>query len=449
MSTFVYSWKETPGNAASITIPWGDRRPYRGNTLLACILVQNRGNPQATPELQDPAGWKHVKTVVGDFTFAVYQRKATGNEPDAGYTWTWVDNTVERPIGIIVEIDRASNSDAIKLYLDNIDNVEGSSATQDVGSIPEETLGRVLVVGLAGEGDGWNPDNIQHPEDFEIIDGVADVQGGNDGAIVFAQMNANEFAPIDPQWSSLEAAQGATYGFSIVYEDPDTALVPVATSAKRKVGTIRRDVGFSLQVITPPANPLFTLDEMRAWLRLDLCPGETEHEDDALLTLICNSVVSELDGVTGWLGRALQAQSIRMLLDDFPQGAKPIALPLTSEQITGGNPLVVIRYVATDGTVTDFPEVGVIATNDPVLVAPQYGYCWPATRTQPRAVEVVYAAGYVVIPEMVKTYAKLRAGQLYEHRELVLAGTTIQPVPFLVNMLDNIRAQWFDPREQG
>jgi hypothetical protein len=66
-------------------------------------------------------------------------------------------------------------------------------------------------------------------------------------------------------------------------------------------------------------------------------------------------------------------------------------------------------------------------------------------RCQPGAVEILYDAGYESIPEMIRAYAKVRLGQLYEFRELVVAGVSIAPVPYLLDSLENFRARRYSP----
>jgi uncharacterized phiE125 gp8 family phage protein len=193
----------------------------------------------------------------------------------------------------------------------------------------------------------------------------------------------------------------------------------------------------------PPVIALMTLAEARSHLRLDACDGT--HPDDALVTLLIAAVTSELDGVDGWLGRALQPQSYRLILDRFPCYRDRIRLPMTSPQTPGVMPITHVRYLDDEGITVDLDDWVVAVASDPIYLLPAPATAWPDVRCQPGAVEILYDAGYEAIPEMIRAYAKVRLGQLYEFRELVVAGVSIAPVPYLLDSLENFRARWHSP----
>jgi hypothetical protein len=193
-----------------------------------------------------------------------------------------------------------------------------------------------------------------------------------------------------------------------------------------------------LQRITKPAGALFTLAEAQAHSNIPACIG-----DDDLVDFLREAVSAELDGPDGWLGRALLPQSYRMLLDRFPYGDRAIRLPLTSEQDASTQPVYSVRYLDTSGTVQQLTTFVTSATADPVEIRPAAGTCWPCTRSQPLAVEVLYSAGYADLPKAIVQYARVRFGQLYEFRELVVSGTIIAEVPYMKRALDPYRAYWW------
>ena len=206
----------------------------------------------------------------------------------------------------------------------------------------------------------------------------------------------------------------------------------------------------ALTLITPPAAPVVALDELQQHLRLYPCGSPPETPDDALIQRLAEIAVSELDGVDGWLGRALIDQSWYLTLPEFPSCDGPIWLPLTSPAYSGASPAPApvdsLEYVAADGTVTALVEgvdFEVVTSHDPQYIRPVYGLHWPAARCQADAVRVQYSAGYGAagadMPAVIRGYLLLRVGQLYEYRELVGAAAAVAPVPYMRDMLESVR----------
>lgn len=202
--------------------------------------------------------------------------------------------------------------------------------------------------------------------------------------------------------------------------------------------------------ITAPAVPVVTLDELREQVRLEPCGSPPETPDDAFLERIARVATSELDGIDGWLGRALIDQDWLLTIPEFPCRHEHIFLPLTSPKYSGSSPVPVtvasVKYVASDGVVTTLIEgtdYEVVTDHDPQYIRPVYGTHWPSTRCQDDAVRIIYTAGYGAspsdVPEEIRDYILLRVGQLYEFRELVVAGTTIAEPPYFRDMLENVR----------
>jgi hypothetical protein len=82
--------------------------------------------------------------------------------------------------------------------------------------------------------------------------------------------------------------------------------------------------------------------------------------------------------------------------------------------------------------------------SEPGLIAPAYGETWPATRNEMNAVRVRFVAGYgskADVPEILKTWAKVRINTLYEHREAIITGTIVASIPrdFVDGLLDSYR----------
>lgn len=202
--------------------------------------------------------------------------------------------------------------------------------------------------------------------------------------------------------------------------------------------------------VTAPAEPVVTLEELREHLRIYPCGSPPESPDDALIQRLAAIAVSELDGVDGWLGRALVDQEWQLTVPAFPWGDNPLLLLLTSPRWGGASPAPVtvesLEYTDADGATvvliegTDFE---VITGADPQYIRPPYGTCWPSTRCQLDAVRVRYNAGYgptgADVPDVIRGYVLLRVGQLYENRELTVTGTIVAPVPYMRDMLESVR----------
>lgn len=219
----------------------------------------------------------------------------------------------------------------------------------------------------------------------------------------------------------------------------------------------------TLTRITAPAAAMFTLEQLRKHLNLDACGSPAEHPDDALLLMLMDIATSELDGANGWLGRALLDQTWRLTLDHFPRSLDyrdyryplhRIYLPLTSPRLHDGSPapapVIGLTYTDPEGveqTLTEGADFVVVTDNDPMYLAPVYGTCWPSTRCVGAAVRVDFSAGYGPDPEdvpaIIRNYMLVRIGQLYEFRELVIAGTIIAEVPYLRDSLENVRLRGY------
>jgi hypothetical protein len=222
----------------------------------------------------------------------------------------------------------------------------------------------------------------------------------------------------------------------------------------------------ALTRITAPAAPVITLEEARAHLRIDACGSPPEHPDDALIESMVAIATSELDGADGWLGRALVDQTWLLTLDRFsrwpgcqldwlfPSGTTRIYLPLTSPQYSGASPapdpVTSVTYVDTDGvtiTMVDGTDYRVVTDHDPMYIEPVYGASWPATRDTSGAVRIIYEPGYGAagsdVPAIIRNYMLVRIGQLYEFRELVIAGSTVAEVPYYRDSLENVRMRGY------
>lgn len=201
----------------------------------------------------------------------------------------------------------------------------------------------------------------------------------------------------------------------------------------------------TVRVITQPAVEPVSLTEMKLHLREDLSTQDT------LITALIKAARQYAEAYTG---RAFITQTQELTLDAFPSSGE-IEVPNPPLQL-----IEHIKYIDTDGalqTVSDaLYQVDPYAT--PGLVKPAYGETWPDTRAgEYNAVQVRFSCGYVEIgsptgvdptngvPEGIKHWMKVRVAQLYEHREAIVTGTIVAPIPrdFVDGLLDPYRVRRF------
>jgi uncharacterized phiE125 gp8 family phage protein len=171
-------------------------------------------------------------------------------------------------------------------------------------------------------------------------------------------------------------------------------------------------------LVTPPAALPVSLADMKLHLRVD---GTAE---DASITSMIHAARSHLDGWTGVLGRALDAQTWRQDFDGF---AGALYLPL--------HPVISISsvtYVDAEGaTQAVDPAVYTILRNGlGAYAVPRDGQLWPQASG---LVSVTYIAGDGA-PDAVKAAIKLIVGDLYANREAQVSGLARnQTVDMLIN----------------
>lgn len=204
--------------------------------------------------------------------------------------------------------------------------------------------------------------------------------------------------------------------------------------------------------------PLLSLAEARLHLKLDPLPVDADgvllpdnalppHPEDALVRGMATAAQGEVDGWNSWTGRGVAQQQWTLGLRGFPPG--PIALPLPPLQTVDS-----VTYRNADGTrETVSATLYATRTSEAEPHAQLYllpGAVWPTLPAYDPAglyddaVEITFTTGY---PdghpdlELVKAYARLRLGTLYENREAVVIGTISSVLPAWENMLDNLRVR--------
>lgn len=183
------------------------------------------------------------------------------------------------------------------------------------------------------------------------------------------------------------------------------------------------------KLITAPAVDPVTLVEAREHCRY------VEADQDALFRRLIRAATAEAENITG---RALIEQTWEIGLRDWPRDGIELSRP----------PLVAVEsvtYTDTAGATQTMPsaEYTVDTYGAAAVILPAYGVTWPSVRDQANAIRVRYRAGYGTgpgaVPEPIRAWILIRVAQLFEHREQVITGTIIQPVPFVDGLLDPYR----------
>ena len=199
----------------------------------------------------------------------------------------------------------------------------------------------------------------------------------------------------------------------------------------------------AIRVITRPTVEPVSTEEMKLHLREDLA------DQDLLINAL---IVAAREYAEAYTGRAFITQTLELTLDEFPAGGE-IEIPNPPLQLVEH-----VKYIDADGvlqTVNDaLYQVDPYA--EPGKIKPAYGEVWPDTRAgEYNAVQVRYICGYAEIgspsgadpangvPDGIKHWMKVRVAQLYEHREAVIIGTIVAPIPrdFVDGLLDPYRVR--------
>lgn len=174
-------------------------------------------------------------------------------------------------------------------------------------------------------------------------------------------------------------------------------------------------------LITPPAVPLLTLDEVRQHVKRD------DDDDDAVLTGLIAVAMSRLDGDRSILGRCLINQTWAESWCDFPVGT---VLPLGLAPVVS---VASISYFDADDQEQTFAGP-YAAHNRPGGAYVKLGrlVSWPSSYERDDAVTVTYIAGYGAtadaVPAEIKHAAKMLIADWYFNRDTATIGEAPMPV---------------------
>ena len=182
-----------------------------------------------------------------------------------------------------------------------------------------------------------------------------------------------------------------------------------------------------LRQLSGPSQEPLTLDEVKAYLRID---GASE--DVLLQSLMLTSRLH----IEAALGLALLTQSWRLSLDHWPKDGVvdlPVAPALAVSEV---------RVLDANGTAAVLaPETyGLDSSRRPARLVSQTGR-WPLPGRKIAGIEIDLTAGFGPaasdVPEPVRQALLLLVAHWYEHRDPIEIGTPATAVPHAVNRLLN------------
>lgn len=184
----------------------------------------------------------------------------------------------------------------------------------------------------------------------------------------------------------------------------------------------------NVHVIARPADEPVTLDEALLDFRLDTYGSPAEHPDEALIQ---STITAARELAENHINAKIAEWQLELRLPGFCQTIPIPDAPLQS--------IDAVTYIDTNGaTQTVDPALYELAGRPeaPVLRL-VYGASWPTgVRAQDDAVRIRYTAGYTTgspdtnpVPEVIKKAIRLIAGHMYENRENVVIGASVDELP--------------------
>lgn len=202
--------------------------------------------------------------------------------------------------------------------------------------------------------------------------------------------------------------------------------------------------------------PLLSFAEARLHLKLDPLPLDEDgallddadvpaHPDDVLVKGMALAAQAEVDGPSSFTGRGFAHTQWKLSLRGFPTGPLFLPLPplLSVDSVTyralDGSRVTVSGSLYSVRPSSDLhPGAVYLHGSDPWPTLPAY----PSAAVYDDAVEVTFTTGAPdgdPETELVKAYARLRLGSLYENREAHVIGTSVTALPGWEHMLENLR----------
>ncbi len=185
-------------------------------------------------------------------------------------------------------------------------------------------------------------------------------------------------------------------------------------------------------VVTPPALEPVTLAEARLWCKVE------ETDDDGLIEDILIPAAREM--VEDLTDLSLQTQTLKLLLDSWPDGAGPIVLP----RATPLQSVSSIKYYDSAGVEYTWAAANYIVDtlSRPGRVVRAYGVSYPSFTMYPsNPIQIQYVAGTpdsspaVPVPAKLKLAMRYLIEHWYDNRNIVAVGTLTREMELTLRAL--------------
>jgi uncharacterized phiE125 gp8 family phage protein len=193
----------------------------------------------------------------------------------------------------------------------------------------------------------------------------------------------------------------------------------------------------SIVVVDPPADPVVSLEEAKAHLRVD------HDDDDDYIASLVEVATGTLDGPSGWLGRCLVEQTLEWRGDGFGSCDLRLPYPPVTEVVS-------VKYddVAGIEQTVPSPTYRLLGQPSAPRLALVVGAAWPSARNDAESVRVRFTSGWptetegegddaVVAwtgPAPIRHAILLMVSELYENREAATDAPRTE-LPFAVTAL--------------
>lgn len=174
----------------------------------------------------------------------------------------------------------------------------------------------------------------------------------------------------------------------------------------------------SIDLITPPSQEPVSLTEAKIHLK------QEEAADDTLITNLIKAARLKAENITK---RQFIEATYESRFDRFPVEFRLPRPPLSS--------IVHIKYIDTDGNeqTVDSGDYSVDLFQTIGRVVLKSGKSWPSVDDDINVVRIQWKAGYGTdstdVPEDIRSAILLTIGHLYEHREDVVVGASVNELP--------------------
>lgn len=188
-------------------------------------------------------------------------------------------------------------------------------------------------------------------------------------------------------------------------------------------------MGYKLKT-APTVEPI-TSTEAKLHLKID-----SDTTDD---TLIAALITAARESCENYTGRAFINQTWELTLEEWPEDTEDASIVLRPAPLSS---ITSITYKDENGT-TQTASASTLYEADtysePGRACLKYGQLWPSIQEIQNSIKVTYVVGYgaaaSAVPGPIKAAILMLIGHLYEHRESVAVGVSVNEMPMGVQFL--------------